>query len=250
MPLLLLLSTVLPLSFPFGLIYSVVTEKNDLNRKTQSWKRFESVIVDFVKILLQKWELTKEDNKEQSGPREMADYVRDVINKLFSMPEIKALDINPYMSLSKNKEHTPIKSKTGDQPGGTTQGSEIVNGEDGGEGGNRPGTITDGPFEGDGFKLDPNGKERGKTVERRRRSGINVAYIEGDGKLRGILGEAEIRIDKNHPAYKVKSKFDTNEVDVYYLLDVICEVLCSTKETEEQISECKLIFFNSLTDIL
>lgn len=233
-----------------GLIYSVVTEKNDLNRKTQPWKRFESVVVDLVRKLLQKWKLTKEDNKDQSEDREMTDFVKDVVNKLFSRPEIMALDINPFMTIPKDKTRTPIKSSDGNQQGTVSPGSELVNGVEGGNGNDQTGTLTKGPFDGEGFTLDPAGKDKGKTVERRRRSGINVVYIDGEGKLRGILGEEEIKIDKNHPAFKAKSKLESDEVEVFYLLDVICEVLCSTKEAEEEISECKLVFFNSLTDLL
>ena len=233
-----------------GLIYSVVTEKNDLNRKTQQWKRFERVVVDLVDKLLQKWKLTKEDNKDQSEDRKTADVVKEVVNQLFSRPEIVALDINPFMSKSKDKKRTHIESDEGDEPGTVASGSESVNGDEGGIGNGGNGIPTDGPFNGDGFKPTPTGKDKGKPVERRRRSGINVVYIDGEGKLRGILGEEEIKIDKKHPAFKAKSKLDSNEVDIFYLLDVICEVLCSAKEKEEDISQCKLVFFNSLSDLL
>ena len=167
-----------------GLIYSVVTEKNDLNRRTQQWKRFESVVVDFVRKLLQKWKLTKEGNNDQSEDMNITDIAKDVINKLFLMPEIKALDINPYMAISKNRTTAFIKSNDGDKPGSANLGSETVNGIESGSGNERTGTSTDGPFEGAGFIENPVGKDRGKNVERRRRSGVNVAFMDGEGKKR------------------------------------------------------------------
>jgi hypothetical protein len=212
------------------LIKIVTTSKDGFNRKTTPWKDFDAKVgkafSDWLREIGQLQTPSSESHHEALVKR-----VQTNLNKIFDLPEVRKLEVDPFQSSARRR--TAVPDPESDQVGTEVLGQQLVEGTTRG-----PGEGRDVPVPGDeagkSVVHDEQGVTKVSEQERIIRTGLRVVAYPFPGRSEAAWmdpAEQAIMINEMHPGFLCADSTGASE---FYVIERCFQILSNLKEDDAE----------------
>ena len=211
-----------------SLVRVITTSKDNFNRKTTLWRDFDRKVgTAFSEWLRDVGQLESPSiGKERQA---LANRVQKDLNKIFELPEIRNLQLDPFQSTT--RQRVPVPDPTSELAGKEVLGQQLVPGTFGGEEtGQRVSVVGDEP--GTSVLSDETGRIKVTEHERLLRSGTEIRILPFPTKTEPAwmdLAEQAIIVNESHPAFCCAEATGAAQ---FYVIETCFRILADQVEDE------------------